>query len=405
MKSIDWLSESSHIFLNPKAMPTYEFKLNAIESEFNLSNHIFLATSGSTAVSPEDIKLVALNKKAILNSAESVNKHLYTTAKDIILNPLPIFHIGGLATYARAFLSGAKHLDLSNYSAKWDPVNFVELLKNEKVTVTSLVPTQIYDIIALNLTCPKYLRAVIVGGGGLSYSIYKAAKALKWPIFLSYGMSETCSQVATSNINEFWSEQEDFPKLKILEHLNVFLDSDSCITISGNSLLTGYVKFNYNNYQFINPLNEISCNDKKINCLKTCDIGRVDKGYLSIIGRIDDVIKISGESVSLTRLDFIMKNILSEQKVRIDSAIIVENDNRLQNKISIVFEKSENDKQNSLINNVIEKFNKQVFPFERLNKHYFIDKIPRTPLGKLQRNQLMQLLHNYNSDPIKETNK
>ncbi|MGY3802978.1 AMP-binding protein [Pigmentibacter ruber] len=405
MKNIDWLSETSHIFLNPKALPNFAVNLEKNLEKFNLSKHIFLATSGSTAISPEDIKLVALSKIAILNNAKSVNKHLHITQNDIILNPLPIFHIGGLATYARAFLSGAKHIDLSNYSNKWNPTHFVEFLTDKKVTVTSLVPTQLYDIVSLNLLCPKFLKAVVIGGGAISYSIYIAAKKLNWPILLSYGMSEVCSQIATSDLDDYWSDQHEYPKLKILDHLSIFLDEANCIAIYGDSLLTGYIRFNFEKHEFINPLNEVNYNNKKINCLKTSDVGVLSSNYLSIVGRKDDVIKISGESVSLNRLDFIMKNILIEKKLIFDSAIIVETDNRLQNKISVVFAKNGKDVLPLKIEQVIEIFNKQVFPFEKINNQYFIDKLPRTPLGKLQRNLLMKLLDNYNSDPIKESNK
>ena len=102
---------------------------------------MFLATSGSTALDPSDLKLVALNKQAILNCAASVNKHLEISTNDIIMNPLPIFHIGGLATYARAYLSAAKLIDCSQYQTKWD-IQFVSLLECKQITITSLVPTK-----------------------------------------------------------------------------------------------------------------------------------------------------------------------------------------------------------------------------------------------------------------------
>lgn len=75
-------------------MPQYEINIQEIIEKYDLSEHVFLATSGSTALDPSDLKLVALNKQAILNCAASVNKHLEISSNDIIMNPLPIFHIG-----------------------------------------------------------------------------------------------------------------------------------------------------------------------------------------------------------------------------------------------------------------------------------------------------------------------
>lgn len=400
MTQIDWGSNTSHLFLNPRALPNINIDLQKILDSFNLNKHIFIATSGSTAENARDFKLVALSKNAILNSAKAVNQHLNIKSNDIILNPLPIFHIGGLATYARSFLSGAKHVDISDYVQKWHVENFVSLLTEKNITITSLVPTQIYDIVAKKMECPKNLRAVIVGGGSLSFHIYQEARKLRWPILLSYGMSEVASQIATTELNYIWNIEDEFPKLKVLNHLNVNYDSDNCITISGNSLLTGYIKFDNKQYIFSDPKVEILLNGEKLNCMVSSDIGILEKQYLQVIGRNDEVIKISGENVSLQRLDHIFNEIIVKNNSSLESVIIYEKDERLQNRVSIVI--ANNVVSIKGISKIISEFNQSVFPFERIKNFYIVKEIPKTDLGKLKRKQLMLSLQDSISYPIEK---
>jgi len=388
MNSIDWLSKQSYIFLNSRAMPQYEINIQEIIEKYDLSEHVFLATSGSTALDPSDLKLVALNKQAILNCAASVNKHLEISSNDIIMNPLPIFHIGGLATYARAYLSAAKLIDCSQYQTKWDAPEFVSLLECKQITITSLVPTQIYDIVIRKLCAPKYLRAVIVGGGSLSFAVYQAAKKLNWPILLSYGMSETASQIATSEMKTVWENFDEFPKLKILSHMQVYLNNENRIILQGNSLCTGYIKFEKKRNYFVDPKIKTEIAGQLLSCLLTSDLGYIQGQYLQIIGRSDDVVKISGESVSLNKLEHLFNDILLKHNFNNKAAIISEFDVRLQNIIAVVLENKNSNLKNDVIANLILEFNNRVYPFERIKKLYFIDHLPKTALGKLKKKQL-----------------
>ncbi len=71
-----------------------------------------LAASASTG----EFKLVALSKAAVLNAAESANRHLESGpgSEDVWLHCLPDYHVGGLGIWARASESGA---NLKRYCA------------------------------------------------------------------------------------------------------------------------------------------------------------------------------------------------------------------------------------------------------------------------------------------------
>lgn len=380
--NFDWNSKETYFFINPRIENLKNVNFKKIFKEFNLNSHVIIASSGSTIQNPSEIKFIALSKSAILNSSLSVNNHLLCSSKDVILNTLPLFHIGGLSTYSRAYLSGAKLVDIYSASNKWNPFIFTNEIENNNVTITSVVPTQIYDIVKENIKSPKTLRAVVVGGGALSFSLFLKAKNLGWPLLPSYGMTECCSQIATAPLDFTW--ESSLPNLKILEHLNLKLDYNGTICISGSSLMTGYLLINNYNYQYID-FKEISIDN---NYFVTSDLGVINENYLNIYGRKDDVVKISAEKVSLNRLDNILTDVKSDLNISDEIAIIALPDERLENIISFVF-LEQNNLNNILKDTLINKFNLRVLPFERVKKIYYVQSIPKSDLGKLKRLQLL----------------
>jgi O-succinylbenzoic acid--CoA ligase len=457
---IDWPSSEPHIFVNPR-MPQFEKnKLNNMIQEYQLDGHIFLATSGSTATQSTDIKWVALKKSAFLTSACSVNKHLNCTKKDIFLNTLPHFHVGGLALFARAYLCGAQIIDIYNENYKWNSKHFVDQLAANQITISSLVPTQVYDLVHHQLQAPPSLRGIVVGGGFLSKDLYMQACKLGWPLLPSYGMTECCSQIATALPDFQW--HGEYPALTVLPHLYVNLSPNNRIEIAGESLLSGYILQSKDKVEFVDPkidgkimtsdVGEFTSNFPAA-CLdpavkprddgqaktrddgqaKTRDDGQVktrdDKsGNLLVYGRDDENIKINGENVSLNRLQNILEQIINSEAAHCDGAIISLPDARQGNKIAAVFSlprssshdsrssshdsrSSSHDSRSSSHDSrsssrgltagsrEMNEFNKLVFPFERITETFFINKIPRTDLGKLQRKLIYQDLYANKSLP------
>lgn len=384
---IDWQSEEFHFYKNPRTPFPISVNLEQAIGEFHLHSHILIATSGSTACNPKEIKYVALKKSAILASSYAVNEHLMCTHNDVILNSLPHFHIGGLSTYARAYLSKAKLVDIYSEGLKWNPSYFVKEAELNKTTITSLVPTQIFDIVSANLKSPKKLRAVIVGGSALSRSLYLRAIKLGWPLLPSYGMTECGSQIATAPLDFKWNTP--FPSLNILNHLKVKINLEGKICIAGDSLLTGYLFISDEKYQFKDVKSNFIEDPSDIyKYIITSDLGSVHGSTLNIFGRNDDVVKIGGESVSLTRLDEILLEIKSQLNIKDDFVVVAECDERLQHKISLVL-LEENKGKESLNHKVISEFNKKAFPFEKIKNICYVKSIPRTELGKLKRSQLL----------------
>lgn len=330
---IDWLSDDSHVLLNPR-MPEGERRW--LESfVIDLPGHVWLSTSGTTG----SLKLTALSKRALLASAAAVNRHLQSNANDVWLCMLPTFHVGGLGIYARAFLSGARVVTES-----WDGV-----------TLASLVPAQVSDLVRDSIAPPQSLRAVIVGGGALSEDLYRSVRSIGWPLLPSYGMTECCSQVATAR-----GESSD---LILLDHIEARIETDGRLALRSEALLTGYAS-------------KSGFTDPKVDgWFITEDIAALDGRLLRVQGRSGDFVKIGGESVDLSRLD----RILAE--LNADAAVFAVPDDRLGHVIALAVASGDADA-------IANSFNARVFPFERARQIVRVSEIPRTPLGKIMRTRL-----------------
>lgn len=343
---IDWTSDESHVLLNPRMPAEERRRLQSLV--IDLPGHVWLATSGSTGA----LKLVGLSKRALLASAAAVNRHLDSHSDDIWCCVLPTFHVGGLGIHARAFASGARVI-----AAPWDPRRFASV----EMTLASLVPAQVSDLVRERLSAPRELRAIVVGGGALDPELYRAARELGWPLLPSYGLTECCSQVATATLES--------PELVLLDHFEARVEEDGRLAFRGESLLTGYAT----EQEFVDP--------KIAGWFVTEDVGSVEGRRLRVEGRSSDFVKIGGESVDLQRLAAIVASIAG-----VHAAVVAVPDARLGQVIHlIVDEKVDGDE-------VASAFSERVHPFERPRRIHCVREIPRSSLGKLMRRELLESL-------------
>ena len=327
---IDWTSAESCVLLNPR-MPAEE-RERLERAVPPMRGHIFVATSGTSG----DVKLVALSKDAILASAAAVNARLGARREDVWCCVLPTFHVGGLGIHARAFLTGSRVINMS-----WDANAFART----EATLASLVPAQVHDLVRLGLRPPANLRLILVGGGA-----FEASSAPGWPVLASYGMSECASTVAVENV--------------LLSHLEARAEGDGRLAFRGASLLSGYV---YADGTFVDP--------KVDGWFVSEDLGTVGGRTLRVQGRAGEFIKIGGESVDLSRLDRILREIAGDA-----AAIIAVPDDRLGKVIHLASTVEPGE--------IVQAFNARVLPYERIRKAHRVREIPRSALGKLLRKVL-----------------
>ena len=326
----------------------------------NLSNKIIIPTSGSTDVP----KWVILSKEAILNSAESVNSHLDINSNDKWLCCLPTNHVSGLSIFARSYVNSSNVCILEG---KWNAKSFTESINYNKITFSSLVPTQLHDIVESGRTPNPDLRGLIIGGDHLDHGLHEKSLDLGWPILRTYGMTETCSQVAT--------EPNQGEGLKLLNIWNIKINTNGEILLKGDSLFDGYININSNQHiQLISPSGIGGW-------FNTGDYGNLRDNKLKIIGRGDQQIKIFGEKVNLKYLKSKIATLYGDAYT-----VVAYPDYRKGCKLLMVSD----DNVNST--NTFNDYNSKAPPIEKVDELRIIKQIPRTELGKINESKLHLIL-------------
>ena len=377
--NIDWSNEENYFFINSR---DFLFSSVRLSQDLPLKGCLLVMTSGSGGR-----KCACLSKKAFLCSARAVNSHLEVQPKDRWLLALPLFHVGGLSILARCFLS---HSSFFVLSGAWNPSLFLSRLKEQKITLTSLVPAQVYDLVSLNLKAPKNLRAVVVGGSALHETLYKKARRLGWPLLPSYGLTECCSQTATAPLSSL--DSPEYPKLKVLSHCDIQIRK-GFIAIRSESVLTGWIypKGSSGFYSDQKQSSELVFESLESPLIQgwllTEDQGlMINQRYLRVFGRTHSV-KIKGENVSLYELENILTGILAGIKVKGKYQLFASPHSRNGHQIDLAFSLLDL----KTLSLVLNKYNKKVLPFERIVNCYFI---PQWPEGSLSKVKIKELKRN-----------
>lgn len=125
------------------------------------------------------------------------------------------------------------------------------------------------------------MRVTLIGGAALSRQLYEKAMAAGWPLYPSYGMSETAAQCVTFDpANGSWHEGLVG---KPMPGHEIRIGDDGRIRIRGPQVMLGYL--------------DGSGLDQD-GWLLTGDLGTIDSdGSLTVLGRADDMLISGGRNV------------------------------------------------------------------------------------------------------------
>ncbi len=333
-----------------------------------LTGHVLFETSGSSGVP----KSVAISKPALLASAAAVNRHLAVTRDSCWGLVLPLHHVGGFGVAARAYEAGCR---LQQFAQRWEPGSFRDWLETHGVTHTSLVPTQVHDLVKVNLTAAANLQAIVVGGGHLEPATGQAARDLGWPVLASYGMSEASSQIATQTLDSLTHPYQSAP-IPLLPIWEARVSADGRLEISGPALFSGYVsggKFT----------------PRESAWHTTSDRVLLENRALTPLARADTLVKILGELVDPEAIERELIS-LSEGKLAPGTfAVIAVPDERAGSALVPVFEASVSPET---IESTLALYQQQAPGFRRLRPAAVVADFPRSELGKLRRNELAAII-------------
>ena len=155
-------------------------------------HRVLLATSGSCGL-PNLVKLSDSNLRA---SVRAVNERLSLSQASVWLDCLPLIHIGGLSILLRCACAGASVVLHEGFDAP----GVMEDLHHHKVSHLSLVPAMLAQLLDLAKQPPPGLQVVLVGGAPLDAALARRVLAAGWPVWVTYGMTETSSMLAARKL-------------------------------------------------------------------------------------------------------------------------------------------------------------------------------------------------------------
>lgn len=253
----------------PDADVVIDAPLSAPEGDFPLRGEpgpddtwVILHTSGTTAA-PKPVALTYGNFRA---SAEAAAANLPLRPDDRWLCVMPVFHVGGLSILTRSAFAGSSVIVHERFDV--DAVR--SSLESGEATVVSLVATMLGRLRAAGLRRAPGLRAALIGGGPIPADLLSWGAEVGLPLLQTYGMTETCSQIATAGAGS--------TAARALPGVDLRIGDAGEILVRGPMVSAGTLAAD--------------------GWLHSGDRGRIDdEGYLHVSGRIKDTIVTGGENV------------------------------------------------------------------------------------------------------------
>ncbi|URZ17232.1 class I adenylate-forming enzyme family protein [Clostridium felsineum] len=383
---INTIIQMDSLFNLDNIMPQYKNKVSKDEflsvTDSVLGNNIamIINTSGTTGKP----KLAIFSHSAILNGVLSYAENYSYTSKDKILDALPLHHIlGGNYTAFLGLLIGCTVVLIKNFKTSV----VLETIQNKRCTGFHGVPTMYQYLLS---KCDLYdlssLRVGMITGAVASQTLIKSIMENMHirEICYTFGQTETLGVTQTIIYNK------NSPKLSTVGKPVKHVEVKVCDQITGERIPVNkkgeiYVKSPYCMTGYYN--NALATRETIIDgWVRTGDIGFIDNdGYLSIKGRLKDVIVRGGENIFPMDIEI---NLIKHPKI--ENAIVVGIPDETLGEEVFIFIKVKKYcmlTKEEVLNFLSGRISKYKFP-----KYIeFIDTFPLTSTGKIKRSMLKQI--------------
>lgn len=334
-------------------------------------------SSGTTGL-PKGVMLTHHNLVANMCQMDGL---CYFTENDTLICVLPLFHIYGLVVILNMGLhTGATIVMLPRFELE----QFLQIVAKYRVTLAHLVPPVVlalskhpivddYDV--------SSLRSIFSGAAPLDQNLTRTCmERLGCSIRQGYGMTETSPVTHSSppEVIKFGSVGVPAPNteckvLNLDSGLPLGPNQEGELCVRGPQVMKGY----------LNKPEATAATVDAEGWLHTGDIGYVDDdGHFFIVDRAKELIKYKGFQVPPAELE----GVLLTHPAIADAAVIPLPDDEAGEvpKAYVVL------KGEVTATEIMDFVAERVAPYKRLRFVEFIDKIPKSPSGKILRRVLVQ---------------
>ncbi len=329
---------------------------------------LLLSTSGSTG----EPKLVPITMGSLLTSAVASGFKLGIDPDDRWLVTLSLSHMGGIAPLFRSVLYGTTVVIRSSF----DPGGAADDLDRYGITVVSLVPTMLTEMLDSRGTLSESLRAVLLGGAPASAELIDRCRNYSIPVYPTYGMTETASQIATATPEQAFERPNTVGQPLMWTDVTIVTDDGTVadpgtrgeIHVAGPTVTPGYYNDDGYNKEMFSE-----------HGLRTGDVGHVDEtGYLYVTNRIDDRIITGGENVEPGEVAEVLR---AEPQIE-DAAVVGIDDEKWGERVAALIVRADE----SLTAEAVDDYCREHLASYKIPRFLvFTDEIPRTVSGTIDR--------------------
>ena len=343
---------------------------------------LILHTSGTTSRP----KIVPLSQSNLAASARNISGWLELKADDSCLNVMPLFHIHGLiAAILSSLYVGASVACAPGFNA----LKFFSWFDEIKPTWYTAVPTMHQAILARagrnqNILEHNSLRFIRSSSSSLPGPVMtELEEVFGAPVIESYGMTEAAHQMASNPLPPHERRPGCVgiaagPEVAIMAPDGEMLAPGEVgeIVIRGDNVTQGYENNDKANAEAF-----------AAGWVRTGDQGRMDEaGYLTLTGRLKEIINRGGEKISPREVD----DILMTHPAVSQAVVFAMPHDKLGEEVAaaIVLREDQEASEKEIRNFVAQR----LAAFKVPQKVLLLDEIPKGATGKLQRIGLAEKL-------------